>query len=76
MAHWKFQNRWKKLRRVSNQRPLAYQRVALTTRLSGQLTTYCLNFSTTFYATINQQRHAGKHEVAGSIPGWGTYFQF
>ena len=49
----KVQNENMCLRRESNQRPLAFQRVALTTWLSGQLTTGCKNFCGIFYATIN-----------------------
>ena len=41
------------LRRESNQRPFAFQRAALATWLSGQLTTGCKNVCSIFYATIN-----------------------
>ena len=37
----KIQNENMCLRRESNQRPFAFQRTALTTRLSGQLTACC-----------------------------------
>ena len=47
-----------RLGRESNQRPLAFQCVALTTRLSRQLTTCCLNFYGTFVRFYQSTRLA------------------
>ena len=44
----KFQNDNVCLRRESNPRSLAFQRVPLTTRLSGEISTCCQNFYSTF----------------------------